>query len=98
MNGADNDAAIRDRAYEIWEREGRPTGREHEHWAEAAREIEGTGAPAAPADKKAGKASLPSLGAEGMSPVPGRVAPPSPSAGHAGLRPFAARALSPVSQ
>ncbi len=36
----DDDAAVRDRAYEIWEREGRPSGREHEHWAEAARDIE----------------------------------------------------------
>ncbi|SKA36350.1 DUF2934 domain-containing protein [Consotaella salsifontis] len=36
----DNAEAIRNRAYEIWEREGRPNGREHEHWAEAAREIE----------------------------------------------------------
>lgn len=40
MAKVDNDAAIRDRAYEIWEREGRPSGREHEHWAEAAQEIE----------------------------------------------------------
>ncbi|WP_102958378.1 DUF2934 domain-containing protein [Mangrovicella endophytica] len=40
MAHQDNAAAIRDRAYAIWEREGRPVGREHEHWAEAAREIE----------------------------------------------------------
>lgn len=40
---ADTDEAVRKRAYEIWERAGRPSGREHEHWAEAAREIEGGG-------------------------------------------------------
>ncbi|WP_040325950.1 DUF2934 domain-containing protein [Aurantimonas manganoxydans] len=31
----DDAEAVRRLAYEIWEREGRPTGREHEHWAEA---------------------------------------------------------------
>ena len=37
---------IRTRAYEIWEREGRPDGREHEQWLAACREIEGeAGAP-----------------------------------------------------
>ncbi|MCP3053550.1 DUF2934 domain-containing protein [Aurantimonas marianensis] len=35
----DNAEAIRRLAYEIWEREGRPSGREHEHWAEANREF-----------------------------------------------------------
>jgi len=31
------------RAYEIWERKGRPTGREQEHWDQAVQEIEGEG-------------------------------------------------------
>lgn len=31
---------IRNRAYEIWDREGRPLGRELEHWAQASREID----------------------------------------------------------
>ena len=31
---------IRRRAQAIWEREGRPEGREQEHWAQARREIE----------------------------------------------------------
>jgi hypothetical protein len=30
---------IRARAYEIWEKEGRPEGREREHWETAAREL-----------------------------------------------------------
>jgi len=32
---------IRQRAYAIWEREGRPEGREHEHWIKAVEEIRG---------------------------------------------------------
>ena len=31
---------IRERAYEIWEQEGRPEGREQEHWREAERQLE----------------------------------------------------------
>jgi hypothetical protein len=31
---------IRARAHEIWEREGRPVGREREHWDRAVQEIE----------------------------------------------------------
>lgn len=31
---------IRQRAYELWEAEGRPEGRHYEHWERAAREIE----------------------------------------------------------
>jgi hypothetical protein len=33
------DDAIRQRAYEIWESEGRPEGREHEHWSRAEGEV-----------------------------------------------------------
>ncbi|GGD90623.1 hypothetical protein GCM10011390_06720 [Aureimonas endophytica] len=40
MTTIDIDALIRDRAYEIWEKAGRPQGREHEHWARARVEIE----------------------------------------------------------
>lgn len=35
-----DDDRIRRRAYEIWEREGRPEGREAEHWAAAQAELE----------------------------------------------------------
>lgn len=34
-----NEERIRQRAYEIWEREGRPEGREQEHWTRACQEI-----------------------------------------------------------
>lgn len=36
----DREQKIRERAYEIWDREGRPLGREIEHWTQAAREID----------------------------------------------------------
>ena len=39
MAALDNAEAMRVRAHEIWEREGRPHGREHQHWAEAARQL-----------------------------------------------------------
>jgi hypothetical protein len=39
MRRSDEAEIVRALAYEIWEREGRPTGREHEHWAEANREF-----------------------------------------------------------
>ena len=34
-----DDEKIRQRAYEIWEREGRPEGREAEHWQKAVEEL-----------------------------------------------------------
>jgi hypothetical protein len=37
----DRNERIRQRAYEIWEREGRPHGRDEEHWRMAAEEIGG---------------------------------------------------------
>ncbi|MEX0696950.1 MAG: DUF2934 domain-containing protein [Dongiaceae bacterium] len=33
---------IRERAYSLWEREGRPHGRQMEHWLRAESEITGT--------------------------------------------------------
>lgn len=37
--GADMRDAIAQRAYAIWEREGRPEGRHDEHWEQAEREV-----------------------------------------------------------
>jgi hypothetical protein len=34
---------IRQRAYELWEQEGRPEGRQDEHWARACREVQREG-------------------------------------------------------
>ena len=39
MEAATHEAAIRQRAYAIWEEEGRPHGREWDHWAKASQEI-----------------------------------------------------------
>jgi Protein of unknown function (DUF2934) len=36
----DREQQIRERAHQIWEEEGRPQGREREHWERAAREID----------------------------------------------------------
>lgn len=47
MTKPDRDEEVRDRAYLLWEEAGRPSGREHEFWAQASREIEGDDSPAA---------------------------------------------------
>ncbi|RWP80049.1 MAG: DUF2934 domain-containing protein [Mesorhizobium sp.] len=57
---------IRRRAHEIWEREGRPQGREREHWDQAVQEIEAEGSeaergPVVP-DPTVGAASEPDTG------------------------------------
>jgi hypothetical protein len=41
MQVASQEAAIRERAYAIWEAEGRPDGRDWEHWYRAAHEVLG---------------------------------------------------------
>lgn len=45
-----DEKVIRDRAYRIWEDEGRPEGRAREHWEQAARELDVTPQPAMPED------------------------------------------------
>jgi Protein of unknown function (DUF2934) len=39
MTGWWHEHRIRDRAYAIWEREGRPEGKDQEHWLRAEAEI-----------------------------------------------------------
>jgi hypothetical protein len=39
MEAAKQEASVRERAYAIWEEEGRPDGRAVEHWERAYREI-----------------------------------------------------------
>jgi hypothetical protein len=41
MDIAQQDLWIRERAYWLWEEEGRPEGRELDHWYRASREIAG---------------------------------------------------------
>jgi hypothetical protein len=38
----DNNHTVREAAYFIWEREGRPEGKELDHWDRGRREIEGS--------------------------------------------------------
>jgi len=40
MEPEDREERIRRRAHEIWEREGKPHGRDGEHWRQAASEID----------------------------------------------------------
>jgi hypothetical protein len=44
MDIAQQDLWIRERAYWLWEQEGRPEGRELDHWYRASREIAGRAA------------------------------------------------------
>ncbi|TWS97336.1 DUF2934 domain-containing protein [Reyranella sp. CPCC 100927] len=72
----DREERIRQRAHEIWEMEGRPDGRDQEHWERAHREIDAkqgetpsgqANEPRSPDDPTAGK------------PQPRQTAPASPS-------------------
>jgi Protein of unknown function (DUF2934) len=70
----ENDAIAR-RAYELWEAEGRPNGKDREHWEQAAREL---GAPAPmPEDYRDG-ADLPGLEAASRKPAARRRKATSP--------------------
>ena len=51
MSG-NRDEAIRARAYEIWEAEGFPAGRDQQHWEQATREIEQAQVEAAEAERR----------------------------------------------
>ena len=42
--GDDRAKRIAERAYQLWEQEGRPEGRDREHWMEAERSLDGSGA------------------------------------------------------
>jgi hypothetical protein len=48
MRSTNRDQAIRERAYAIWEQEGRPDGRSLAHWLKAKAEIETASDNAAP--------------------------------------------------
>ena len=47
------DTIIRDTAYAIWEAEGRPEGRSHQHWLMAERQVADTATGSATAKAKA---------------------------------------------
>jgi hypothetical protein len=58
---------IRKRAHELWEREGRPDGREQEHWDQAVQEIEARGAE----DSRGPVQPDPAVGSESAPPISG---------------------------
>ena len=66
--GEDEDK-IRQRAYEIWENEGRPEGRHDEHWARARQEFDRYGAPEGADLGKGGSSGAPAP--EGARPGTG---------------------------
>lgn len=51
----DRDRKVRDRAYALWESEGRPAGRHDDHWYRASNEVD-TDPPSAPEPTPAAKA------------------------------------------
>jgi hypothetical protein len=52
-----DDKVIRERAFHIWEREGRPHGRDMDHWLQARWELLGEKAPAGGTAKAAARRS-----------------------------------------
>ena len=42
--GTDREGRVRERAYAVWEREGRPEGGAERHWAQAEEELRAEGA------------------------------------------------------
>lgn len=69
----DREQKIRDRAYELWVQEGRPEGREGEHWSQAARELGYDDAPSSDNNE------VPRIGEGDVAPLgvtPGAIPPP----------------------
>lgn len=71
---ADIESRIRKRAHEIWEGEGRPEGREKDHWDRAEAEVKA-------ADKKNGKAARPTVAKPAKKAAPEKPAKQAASAG-----------------
>jgi hypothetical protein len=71
-------ALIRDRAYEIWNEEGRPDGRDRIHWLRAEAEWRD----ARKAASAANRAALRAKRLAAPSPVPFRGLPPKPQLHH----------------
>jgi hypothetical protein len=75
-----SDSTIEQRAYEIWEAEGRPEGKHLEHWEQAAREL-GIALPEAAKAKKApAKRTKATAEAVETAPKKRKAATPAPKA------------------
>jgi Protein of unknown function (DUF2934) len=76
---SEKERRVRERAYDIWQREGRPHGRDAEHWQQAAAEVEAESKlPAEPETVGAGGGPPPLRSRRAAKP--GRNADPAPSA------------------
>jgi len=74
---------IRERAYEIWDRDGRQDGRDHDYWLQAERELglgQAGAASVSEAAVAAGPIKEPGLPVEAKKKVNGAVAPAVKSA------------------
>ena len=63
----DRTQAIAARAYELWERAGRPRGQHEAHWRQAEKEIGGVPLPRSVAEEKAAPETLDLLKAGGKT-------------------------------
>jgi Protein of unknown function (DUF2934) len=55
----DREERIRERAHQIWEREGRPVGKDSEHWERACREIDAEDAHPKPEESEPSRGPAP---------------------------------------
>lgn len=77
----DIEERVRARAHLIWEREGRPEGREQEHWDQALAELAEEAAAGADAPKKRAVRKAAPTAADGEpAPAPKRRGPGKPKA------------------
>jgi hypothetical protein len=74
------DDEIRKRAHEIWENEGRPEGREKDHWERAEREVAASAGAKPPAAKK-------SAGSDAKAAAPKKASATKPAGSHAARKP-----------
>ena len=91
---------IRQRAYEIWDREGRQEGRAEEHWEQAERELAASqadapsdmtneaGSPAQPIKAESGIAAQPKRPGNGASQLTAAGAPPAARRKRRGAQPL----------
>jgi hypothetical protein len=82
--GGISDEAIKERAYHIWIREGRPHGRDFEHWVQAQVELE--------AEQSIGNGAAPKKAAAPRRPVAAKAAPKPAKASDKPARKPAAKA------
>lgn len=61
-----SEAQVAQRAYEIWEKQGRPHGKHDEHWLQATAELSNGSAPVAPPVAAAPKPAVPKSAAKGL--------------------------------